>query len=99
MIPLAQECGKKVLIVVPREALAIQFRKRIGEKFCPELVRQYTFEGIKRKAEWSNCMIITYQSLVSSRARQNLLEEARKFEFVVLDEVHCFMLDAFAHVR
>ena len=98
LIPLAQECGKKVLIVVPREALAIQFRKRIGEKFCPELVRQYTFEGIKRKAEWSNCMIITYQSLVSSRARQNLLEEARKFEFVVLDEVHCFMLDALFNV-
>lgn len=98
LIPLAQECGKKVLIVVPREALAIQFRKRIGEKFCPELVRQYTFEGIKRKAEWSNCMIITYQSLVSSRARHNLLEEARKFEFVVLDEVHCFMLDALFNV-
>lgn len=28
LIPLAQEYGKKVLIVVPREALAIQFRKR-----------------------------------------------------------------------
>lgn len=98
LIPLAQECGKKVLIVVPREALAIQFRKRIGEKFCPELVRHYTMDGIKQKAEWSNCTIITYQSLVSSRARQNLLAEARKFEFVVLDEVHCFMLDALFNV-
>lgn len=98
LIPLAQECGKKVLIVVPREALAIQFRKRIGEKFCPKLVRQYTMDGIKQKAEWSNCTIITYQSLVSSGERQNLLKKAREFEFVVLDEVHCFMLDALFNV-
>lgn len=98
LVPLAQEKAKKVLIVVPREALVIQIRKKIGEKFCPELISQYTLEGIKRRSEWSNCTIITYQALVSPGLRQKLLDEAWKYEYVVFDEVHCFMVDSMFNV-
>ncbi|MEQ2427844.1 DEAD/DEAH box helicase [Enterocloster hominis (ex Hitch et al. 2024)] len=94
LLPLAMERKKYVAIIVPREALATQYKKEIAKQYCPEQLKIYTDKGISKVSKWGPVNIFTFQSLRSYSKQQDLLRNKNIYDAVVIDEVHAFVADA-----
>lgn len=88
------ERGKRLLLIIPRTALALQYKKDFGEKFCPENLARYTPQGMKSENSWGPADIYCLQELTNQRIRKELMAKREFYDFLVIDEVHAFVGDA-----
>lgn len=92
ILELVKDEGKRVLILVSRTALALQYKREVAKQEMPQLLEELTSLGIKRRTEFGTVEIWTYQF-----AYYELIKPDRDFhEFgaVVFDEFHYFVHDA-----
>lgn len=94
LIGVAIERKKRIAIIVPREALATQYKKEISKIYCPNMLKMFTEEGIRHETKWGPADVLTYQSLNHQTKQRELKNKLDQYDFVVLDEVHAFVGDA-----
>lgn len=88
------ERGKRLLLIIPRTALGLQYKKDFGEKYCPENLGRYTPQGMKTENSWGPADIYCLQELTNLKVRRELLAKKELYDFIVVDEVHAFVGDA-----
>lgn len=96
VLDYAASINKKILIIVPRTALAIQYKKQIAKKDNPELLTLYTTKGLQKVHQIGNADIYLMQELNDEAIRNEIRKNSEKgmYYFAVVDEVHAFVHDA-----
>lgn len=94
IIPIAMERRKKCLLVVPRVALEMQYKKNIAERYAPHLLKELTNEGIKQRHQFGPVDVYTMQQLSNGSMKSQVWDSRNCYDFVILDEVHAFVGDA-----
>lgn len=94
VIPMAKKRGKRVAIIVPRVALAIQYKKELADKYEPELLNLLTDEGLQQHREYGNVDVYTMQEFINYGTDKEFVEKSSSYEFIIFDEVHAFVGDA-----
>ena len=87
LIPQAEQCEKKILIISNRIALSLQIKIRIAKI---TKVKVYSNEWLLDNSEFDYVHIYTYHKFM---AEKNTLK-ASEYQYIVLDEAHFFMSDA-----
>lgn len=91
---IARERNKRVLLIVPRVALAMQYKKEFAELYCRNLLEELTDRGIKKRSHWGPADIYVMQELTNTTLMKELIQTRTEYDFVVIDEVHAFVGDA-----
>lgn len=91
---IAVERGKRVLLVVPRTALAMQYKREFAERYCPGRLEELSNAGIKKESHWGPADIFLMQNLINANLREILVRNRKNYDFLVIDEVHAFVGDA-----
>lgn len=94
LMPLAKERNKLVAIIVPRTALAMQYKKDLAKEFQPDLLNLLTDLGLQRHRQFDNADVYLMQEFTDFDIRKEFEKKMHLYEFVVLDEVHAFVGDA-----
>lgn len=91
---IAMKRGKRVLLVVPRTALAMQYKREFAERYCPGRLEELSNVGIQKESYWGPADIFLMQNFINADFRERLIRNRANYDFLVLDEVHAFVGDA-----
>lgn len=91
---IVSERKTRILLIVPRVALAVQYKREFAELYCPQILEELQDKGIKKRSMWGPADIFTMQEVSNSNTRSEILKNRRNYDFVVIDEVHAFTGDA-----
>lgn len=80
------------LLITPRVALTMQYKLELAKLYCPELLEELTEKGLHRRHEYGVFDVYSFQELITISKECNVM--GKRYEFVVLDEVHAFVGDA-----
>ena len=80
------------LLITPRVALSLQYKKEIAQLYCPNLLEELTEQGLHKRNEYGPFDVYSFQEFVSSAKVQAVTKKS--YEFIILDEVHAFVGDA-----
>ena len=80
------------LLVTPRVALTLQYKKELAKLYCPELLEELTEQGLHKRSEYGPFDVYSFQEFVSYSKVQAVKNKG--YKFVILDEVHAFVGDA-----
>jgi len=94
LIPLALEKQKKVLIIVPRKALSLQYKRLIAEAYAPDILQNYTEKGMAQLHEIGPADIYLMQEIGLPNVKEMLLRQKANYDFVIFDEVDSFFRDS-----
>lgn len=94
LIPLAKRRDKRVAIIVPRTALAMQYKRDLAKEFDPDILNLLTDFGLQRHRAFDNADVYLMHEFVDFDIRKEFEKKSNTYEFVVLDEVHAFVGDA-----
>lgn len=91
---IADEQQKKILLISPRSALDIQYKRGIAELYDPKILDKYTDAGLLEVHEIGPFDIFTMQSFQNPQARAKIRSKKTDYIAIVFDEVHEFVSDA-----
>ena len=94
LIPVAESYGAEVMYFTFRSAVALQTKRRIAEKFTPEILEDVTDSGLQKLRQIGPCRVHTIHELSSRKVRTELINCVEKIRFLVIDEVHLAVSDA-----
>ncbi len=86
------EHRSSALLITPRVALTLQYKKEIAQLYCPDLLEELTEQGLHKRNEYGLFDVYSFQEFVSSAKVQAVTKKS--YEFIILDEVHAFVGDA-----
>ncbi len=92
--PLILSRRKKGLLITPRVALTMQYKRDIAKLYCPEKLEELQDKGIQREFEFGPLDIFTLQELTIEYKKNYVLEKRKNYDFLIIDEVHAFVGDA-----
>ncbi|MDR1547755.1 MAG: DEAD/DEAH box helicase family protein [Hungatella sp.] len=92
--PVAISRGARILLIVPRVALAMQYKKEIASEYCPEALDELQEEGIRKRTNWGPFDVYVMQSLVKKQEREEIWRKRATYDFVLMDEGHVFLSDS-----
>lgn len=94
LMPLAKARNKRVAIIVPRTALAMQYKKDLAKEYEPDLLGLLTDLGLQQHREFANADVYTMQEFINFDIRKEFEKKGYLYDFIILDEVHAFVGDA-----
>ncbi|MDK2965375.1 DEAD/DEAH box helicase family protein [Lacrimispora sp.] len=94
IVPLILERQKRGLLITPRVALSMQYKRDIAQLYCPEKLEELQERGLQKEVAFGSLDIITLQELVSAYRREYLLKHCKEYDFLIFDEVHAYVGDA-----
>lgn len=94
LIPMAQNQGKHVAIIVPRIALALQYKKELAQEYEPELLESLTDAGHNQHRAYGNVDVFTMQEFTNYGVRNEFIKKCTTYEYIILDEIHAFVGDS-----
>lgn len=80
------------LLITPRVALTMQYKRELAKLYCPELLEELTEQGIHKQHEYGPFDVYSLQEFLSAAKVRAI--KSKRYEFVILDEVHAFVGDA-----
>ena len=86
------EHHSSALLITPRVALTLQYKREIAQLYCPNLLEELTEQGLHKRNAYGPFNVYSLQEFVSSVKEQTVMKKT--YEFVILDEVHAFVGDA-----
>lgn len=91
---VASSRGARLLLVVPRVALSMQYKLEFAKEYCSQALEELQDKGIKKRNKWGPVDIFAMQELVNCKTRAEILEYCSDYDFLIIDEVHAFTGDA-----
>ncbi|MDR2024614.1 MAG: DEAD/DEAH box helicase family protein [Hungatella sp.] len=92
--PVAIDRGARVLLIVPRVALAMQYKRELALEYCPQVLEELKDPGINKRSSWGPVDVYSLQSLGNGGKREEILKKCSSYDFVLLDEVQAYTVDA-----
>ena len=78
---IAMERGKRVLLVVPRTALAMQYKREFAERYCPGRLEELSNVGIQKESYWGPADIFLMQNFTNADLRERLIRNRANYDF------------------
>lgn len=93
LVPYASDHDQRILFISSRAAISAQFKANLARAVKrPEILNDYTAEGIRKLEEIEPVKILTYHALWAQLCSGSI--DLRSFDYVVWDEVHALALDS-----
>lgn len=82
------------MLIVPRVALALQYKRELASIYCPQIFDELQDQGIKKRERFGPVDVFTYHEFVNIQTRQKIEDFEDVYDFLILDEVHAYVGDA-----
>ena len=93
LVPYAIDHGQRILFVSSRAAISVQFKSSLARATGqPELLTDYTAEGLRKIQDVGPVKILTYHALWAQMCAGSI--DLRSFDYLVWDEIHALALDS-----
>lgn len=87
-----KERGGRILILVSRTVLELQYKRQAASLECPECLEQLTDIGLQNRCSFGIIDVYTYHKFY--QCLKNNPDLAKSYTDIVLDEFHFFLQDA-----